>query len=297
MLKCILEKEVFNGSTIEEHYLFLSLQNVIMGFDMNGGYETVFLSDKLSNMINFHYNYQTKQLLIYNTSGHAYLYQMPEGKRLLTKLYLKADYLNPDSIVYSGNYYWYPDNKFCLRRLDAKTGKTKLILKDKEREVTNLVQSNNKIYIFTEMRKYEEGYVKILCYCIDENGELKYESEWGERPYVSMSKIKKDLDNDTIIVEGLTNTKYVGDYFLIFEPQNRKFIPIYPVSEETFDIHTILDKNKIIISNMQSVKVIDIPSRKVLAEYKTLGTIYNAILITSDKGVIFTSNGVYEFVL
>ena len=105
MLKCILEKEVFNGSTIEEHYLFLSLQNVIMGFDMNGGYETVFLSDKLSNMINFHYNYQTKQLLIYYTSAHSYLYLMPEVKRLLTKLYLTAAYLNPACFVYSGHYF------------------------------------------------------------------------------------------------------------------------------------------------------------------------------------------------
>ena len=54
----------------------------------------------------FYYDKDTKQLLVYNTSGHAYLYQMPEGKRLSQKLYLRAMDLQPDSIAHKGDYYW-----------------------------------------------------------------------------------------------------------------------------------------------------------------------------------------------
>ena len=77
---------------------------------------------------------------VYNTSGHAYLYQMPEGKRLSQKLFLRAMDLQPDSIAHKGDYYWYSDTNFCLRRLDIKDGSTKQILKDKERRVVNVIQ-------------------------------------------------------------------------------------------------------------------------------------------------------------
>ena len=44
----------------------------------------------------------------------------------------------------------------------------------------NVIQVEDKLYIFTDMRRgiEIEGYVKILCYHIDENGDLKYEFEW-----------------------------------------------------------------------------------------------------------------------
>ena len=114
-------------------------------------------------MCNFYYDKDTKQLLVYNTSGHAYLYQMPEGKRLSQKLYLRAMDLQPDSIAHKGNYYRYPDTNFCLRRLDIKDGSTKQILKDKERRVVNVIQVADRLYIFTDMRREIEDYVKILC--------------------------------------------------------------------------------------------------------------------------------------
>ena len=98
--------------------------------------------------------------------------------------------LQPDSIAHKGNYYWYPDTNFCLRRLDIKDGSTKQILKDKERRVVNVIQVADRLYIFTDMRREIEGYVKILCYLIDENGDLKYEFEWGERPYVFMGYVR-----------------------------------------------------------------------------------------------------------
>lgn len=112
MLKKIIKKRAYKGNKIEDNLLFVTLQTQIVGLDMNNGYEQIFLSDKLSNMCNFYYDKDTKQLLVYNTSGHAYLYQMPEGKRLSQKLYLRAMYLQPDSIAHKGNYYWYPDTNF-----------------------------------------------------------------------------------------------------------------------------------------------------------------------------------------
>ena len=297
MLKKIIKKRAYEGNKIEDNLLFVTLQTQIVGLDMNNGYEQIFLSDKLSNMCNFYYDKDTKQLLVYNTSGHAYLYQMPEGKRLSQKLYLRAMDLQPDSIAHKGDYYWYSDTNFCLRRLDIKDGSTKQILKDKERRVVNVIQVADRLYIFTDMRREIEGYVKILCYHIDENGDLKYEFEWGERPYVFMGFVRRDFDGKTVIVGADTNTKYVGDYYVAFEPENKRFVPIYPITDEAWELygHTMLEGNKILAANPKYVKVIDIPSRKVLAKYEPEETIYSATFLTKNKGAIFTNRGVYEF--
>ena len=72
----------------------------------------------------------------------------------------------------------------------------------------------DRLYVFTDMKRGIEGYVKILCYHIDENGDLKYEFEWGERPYVFMGYVRRDFDRKTVIVGADTNTKYVGDYYV-----------------------------------------------------------------------------------
>ena len=77
--------------------------------------------------------------------------------------------------------------------------------------------------------------VKILCYHIDENGDLKYEFEWGERPYVCMGYVRRDFDRKTVIVGAKTFTKYVGDYYVAFEPENKRFVPIYPITDEAWD--------------------------------------------------------------
>ena len=285
MLKKIIKKRAYEGNKIEDNLLFVTLQTQIVGLDMNNGYEQIFLSDKLSNMCNFYYDKDTKQLLVYNTSGHAYLYQMPEGKRLSQKLYLRAMDLQPDSIAHKGDYYWYSDTNFCLRRLDIKDGSTKQILKDKERRVVNVIQVADRLYIFTDMRREIEGYVKILCYHIDENGDLKYEFEWGERPYVFMGYVRRDFDRKTVIVGAKTYTKYVGDYYVAFEPENKRFVPIYPITDEAWELygHTMLEGNKILAANPKYVKVIDIPSRKVLAKYEPEETIYSATFLTKNK--------------
>jgi hypothetical protein len=160
-----------------------------------------------------------------------------------------------------------------------------------------VIQVADRLYIFTDMRREIEGYVKILCYHIDENGDLKYEFEWGERPYVFMGYVRRDFDRKTVIVGAKTYTKYVGDYYVAFEPENKRFVPIYPITDEAWELygHTMLEGNKILAANPKYVKVIDIPSRKVLAKYEPEETIYSATFLTKNKGAIFTNRGVYEF--
>ena len=68
MLKKIIKKRAYEGNKIEDNLLFVTLQTQIVGLDMNNGYKQIFLSDKLSNMCNFYYDKDTKQLLVYNTS-------------------------------------------------------------------------------------------------------------------------------------------------------------------------------------------------------------------------------------
>ena len=89
----------------------------------------------------------------------------------------------------------------------------------------------------------------------------------------------------------------VGDYYVAFEPENKRFVPIYPITDEAWELygHTMLEGNKILAANPKYVKVIDIPSRKVLAKYEPEETIYSATFLTKNKGAIFTNRGVYEF--
>ena len=118
-----------------------------------------------------------------------------------------------------------------------------------------------------------------------------------ERPYVFMGYVRRDFDRRTVIVGADTNTKYVGDYYVAFEPENKRFVPIYPITDEAWELygHTMLEGNKILAANPKYVKVIDIPSRKVLAKYEPEETIYSATFLTKNKGAIFTNRGVYEF--
>ena len=95
----ISEREFHYIKRLSENYVGLTAEKTIKVVSCDTG-EEVFVSDKLSNMCNFYYDKDTKQLLVYNTSGHAYLYQMPEGKRLSQKLYLRAMDLQPDSIAH-----------------------------------------------------------------------------------------------------------------------------------------------------------------------------------------------------
>ena len=119
----------------------------------------------------------------------------------------------------------------------------------------------------------------------------------GERPYVLMGYVRRDFDGKTVMVGAKTNTKYVGDYYVAFEPENKRFVPIYPITDEAWELygHTMLEENKIFAANPKYVKVIDIPSRKVLAKYEPEETIYSATFLTKNKGAIFTDRGVYEF--
>ena len=44
-----------------------------------------------------------------------------------------------------------------------------------------------------------------------------------------MGFVRRDFDGKTVIVGADTNTKYVGDYYVAFEPENKRFVPIYPI--------------------------------------------------------------------
>ena len=111
-----------------------------------------------------------------------------------------------------------------------------------------------------------------------------------------MGFVRRDFDGKTVIVGAETNTKYVGDYYVAFEPENKRFVPIYPITDEAWELygHTMLEGNKILAANPEYVKVIDIPSRKVLTKYEPEGRIYSATFLTENKGAIFTDKGVYE---
>lgn len=112
-----------------------------------------------------------------------------------------------------------------------------------------------------------------------------------------MGFVRRDFDGKTVIVGADTNTKYVGDYYVAFELENKRFVPIYPITDEAWELygHTMLEGNKILAANPKYVKVIDILSRKVLTKYEPEGRIYSATFLTENKGAIFTDKGVYEF--
>lgn len=102
----ISQKEFHSIKRLSKNYIGLTAEKTINVVSCNTGKE-VFVSDKLSNMSQSIYNQETKKLLVYNTSGYAYLYQLPDGKRLLQNIFktvrymVRADYMGRGFLLVS----------------------------------------------------------------------------------------------------------------------------------------------------------------------------------------------------
>ena len=103
----ISQKEFHSIKRLSKNYIGLTAEKTIKVVSCDTG-EEVFVSDKLSNMCGATYNEKTKKLLVYNTSGYAYLYQLSDGKRLLPKIYLKEPDVWPEQIIWEEDFCWYP---------------------------------------------------------------------------------------------------------------------------------------------------------------------------------------------
>ena len=66
---------------------------------------------KLSNMCGAFFDHRGNRLLVFNTSGHAFLYDMATGDKLLPKIYLKASDLEGEGMAINDDYLWYLDKK------------------------------------------------------------------------------------------------------------------------------------------------------------------------------------------
>ena len=117
----ISQKEFHSIKRLSKNYIGLTAEKTINVVSCNTGKE-VFVSDKLSNMSQSIYNQETKKLLVYNTSGYAYLYQLPDGKRLLPKIYLKQSDIWSEQIIWEGDFCWYPSFRKGIYRLNTRTG-------------------------------------------------------------------------------------------------------------------------------------------------------------------------------
>ena len=115
------QKEFHSIKRLSKNYIGLTAEKTINVVSCNTGKE-VFVSDKLSNMSQSIYNQETKKLLVYNTSGYAYLYQLPDGKRLLPKIYLKQSDIWSEQIIWEGDFCWYPSFRKGIYRLNTRTG-------------------------------------------------------------------------------------------------------------------------------------------------------------------------------
>lgn len=147
----ISQKEFHSIKRLSKNYIGLTAEKTINVVSCNTGKE-VFVSDKLSNMSQSIYNQETKKLLVYNTSGYAYLYQLPDGKRLLPKIYLKQSDIWSEQIIWEGDFCWYPSFRKGIYRLNTRTGEVELVVKIKVRMSHILVQDKT-IFLYLQAPK------------------------------------------------------------------------------------------------------------------------------------------------
>lgn len=125
---------------MDEHHIFLVQQTRVLIVDIRNPKTPVFQSEKLSNMDGFWYDAKLNRLLVYNTIGHAWLYDMTTMEPVTGKLNLKVGDLCREEILACGPYLWYVAGyQGIVNRIDLRTGEIAAVMKEKGRVYYRLV--------------------------------------------------------------------------------------------------------------------------------------------------------------
>ena len=301
----ISEREFHYIKRLSENYVGLTAEKTIKVVSCDTG-EEVFVSDKLSNMCGATYNEKTKKLLAYNTSGYAYLYQLPDGKRLLPKIYLKEPDVWPEQIIWEEDFCWYPSYRKGIYRLNTRTGEVELVVKIKGENVTHIIQDKNNMLVFTrpKTKNIYEPREKVIKYSyrIEKDGELKYQYRKQEEDYCNICFIIEDVDRRKIIVATSKEKRIEGDTLLYCSDGHLLNIPVnsrWKQGEWWYNRElqiSVQDNRMIYVDEHGYLCITELYTEKIVKRERAGKYIYDILYIPAKGVFILADDGVYEVI-
>ena len=301
----ISEREFHYIKRLSENYVGLTAEKTIKVVSCDTG-EEVFVSDKLSNMCGATYNEKTKKLLAYNTSGYAYLYQLPDGKRLLPKIYLKEPDVWPEQIIWEEDFCWYPSYRKGIYRLNTRTGEVELVVKIKGENVTHIIQDKNNMLVFTrpKTKNIYEPREKVIKYSyrIEKDGELKYHYRKQEEDYCKICFIIEDVDRRKIIVATSKEKRIEGDTLLYCSDGHLLNIPVnsrWKQGEWWYNRElqiSVQDNRMIYVDEHGYLCITELYTEKIVKRERAGKYIYDILYIPAKGVFILADDGVYEVI-
>lgn len=301
----ISEKEFHYIKRLSENYVGLTAEKTIKVVSCDTG-EEVFVSDKLSNMCGTTYNEKTKKLLVYNTSGYAYLYQLSDGKRLLPKIYLKEPDVWPEQIIWEEDFCWYPSYRKGIYRLNTRTGEVELVVKIKGENVTHIIQDKNNMLVFTrpKTKNIYEPREKVIRYSyrIEKDGELKYQYRKQEEDYCNICFIIEDVDRRKIIVATSKEKRIEGDTLLYCSDGHLLNIPVnsrWKQGEWWYNRElqiSVQDNRMIYVDEHGYLCITELYTEKIVKRERAGKYIYDILYIPAKGVFILADDGVYEVI-
>lgn len=283
----------------EDHNLVYCVhQNTIREIDVNSPSKPIFVSDKLSNMDGIWFFKEAKQFLIYNTSGHAYLYQYPEKKRISEKIFLKSDLLYCDGVAYDKGFCWFPDHIGNLRRVNLYNGKNKIVLKCADNPVIGIMQDKNQLFTITMRGKSSENpQCELFRYSITDGSlELVHHREISD--YNHFDLIRRDFDGSTYVLLGENSNSWPLAKFLIFDADNARFCPIFTFDKRhqygcILGFCPALEYDYILVVRIEGVQIFNIKTKETIIEYK-FEYVFDALILSPHSILVSTGNGLYK---
>lgn len=304
-MKKISEREFHYIKRLSENYVGLTAEKTIKVVSCDTG-EEVFVSDKLSNMCGATYNEKTKKLLVYNTSGYAYLYQLSDGKRLLPKIYLKEPDVWPEQIIWEEDFCWYPSYRKGIYRLNTRTGEVELVVKIKGENVTHIIQDKNNMLVFTrpKTKNIYEPREKVIRYSyrIEKDGELKYQYRKQEEDYCNICFIIEDVDRRKIIVATSKEKRIEGDTLLYCSDGHLLNIPVnsrWKQGEWWYNRElqiSVQDNRMIYVDEHGYLCITELYTEKIVKRERAGKYIYDILYIPAKGVFILADDGVYEVI-
>lgn len=301
----ISEREFHYIKRLSENYVGLTAEKTIKVVSCDTG-EEVFVSDKLSNMCGATYNEKTKKLLVYNTSGYAYLYQLSDGKRLLPKIYLKEPDVWPEQIIWEEDFCWYPSYRKGIYRLNTRTGEVELVVKIKGENVTHIIQDKNNMLVFTrpKTKNIYEPREKVIKYSyrIEKDGELKYQYRKQEEDYCNICFIIEDVDRRKIIVATSKEKRIEGDTLLYCSDGHLLNIPVnsrWKQGEWWYNRElqiSVQDNRMIYVDEHGYLCITELYTEKIVKRERAGKYIYDILYIPAKGVFILADDGVYEVI-
>lgn len=301
----ISEREFHYIKRLSENYVGLTAEKTIKVVSCDTG-EEVFVSDKLSNMCGATYNEKTKKLLVYNTSGYAYLYQLSDGKLLLPKIYLKEPDVWPEQIIWEEDFCWYPSYRKGIYRLNTRTGEVELVVKIKGENVTHIIQDKNNMLVFTrpKTKNIYEPREKVIRYSyrIEKDGELKYQYRKQEEDYCNICFIIEDVDRRKIIVATSKEKRIEGDTLLYCSDGHLLNIPVnsrWKQGEWWYNRElqiSVQDNRMIYVDEHGYLCITELYTEKIVKRERAGKYIYDILYIPAKGVFILADDGVYEVI-